>query len=110
MAVDPVLHAQAASRVLDPEFDDPAKGQLTRLADVLVLGPYMIWTARSVEHKYFRAGLTMLGLGTMIYNGWNLLRIYRAQRGEEPPTLGAVRHRSPIVGNRRRMAYPPPDR
>ena len=104
---DPILRAATAARVLDPEHDDPIKGQLMRLADVFVLGPYMIWSARGVQHKYFRTGLMLLGMGTMIYNGWNLLRIYRAQQGLPPPELGALRHRSPVVGNRRRMRYTP---
>lgn len=107
---DPILQVRAAGRLLedDPEYGDPAKGQMTRMAEVLVLGPYMIWTARNVEHKYFRLGLMMLGFGTIIYNGWNLLRIYRARRGLPEPALGALPGvRSPRVGNRRRLSYIP---
>ena len=92
---------------VDPEYSDPERGQMMRLADVVLLGPYMIWTARGVEHKYFRAGLTLLGLGTIIYSGWNMLRIQRAQRGLPPPELGRLGAYHQKVGNRRRLRYIP---
>jgi len=51
-AVDPIITQSTAARVLDPEHGDPGKGQLMRLADIFILGPYMIWSSRSVQHKY----------------------------------------------------------
>ena len=93
IVADPILIRPTAERVLDPEHDDVGKGQLMRLADIFVLGPYMIWSARGVSHTYLRTGMTLLGLGTIIYNANNLLRIYRAQRGEGIPELAGVRRR-----------------
>ncbi len=88
---DPVLRAQIAQRIIDPDQDDAGKGQLVRLAQVFVLGPYMIWSGRDIEHQYLRVGMMLLGLGNIIYSGYNLLRIYKAQRGEGIPELAGAR-------------------
>lgn len=95
-AGDPIITRATTQRVLDPEHGDPVQGQLMRLADVFILGPYMVWTARDVQHEYLRLGMTLLGIGTIIYNGYNLLRIYKAQRGEGIPELAG----RPVMGSR----------
>lgn len=59
---------------------DGDKSQLVRLADVFVFGPLMIAAARSQRSTYFRTALTLIGLGTIIYNGANYLQNVRAQQ------------------------------
>lgn len=107
---DPVLDAHARARVLDPEADDVRQGQLRRLADVLVLGPYMLWTARSVDHDYLRLGLTLIGIGTIVYNGWNFLRIRAAEQGRAAPELAGTRFGAGIPRRARARARAAPRR
>lgn len=60
---------------------DPVKAQWVRIADVVVVGPLMIWGGVAlVQHKHLIAGplLSLLGVGTMVYNGINLVRVERA--------------------------------
>jgi len=52
-----------------------SKSQLVRLIDVFLLGPFMIWfgiiaTGVSVTLKVI---MVILGIATIIYNGWNYL-------------------------------------
>jgi len=49
------------------------KPQLIRLADVLVLGPFMMYSGarKSTLPAFFRAGLVAAGALTVIYNGRN---------------------------------------
>ncbi len=52
------------------------KAQAVRLADVFVLGPFMIWfstRARDVPDAA-RIGMVAAGLGTILYNGSNYLK------------------------------------
>ncbi len=59
---------------------DGDKSQLIRLLDVFVFGPLMIAAASSQRSKYFRTALTVIGIGTIIYNGANYLHNVRAQQ------------------------------
>ena len=52
------------------------KGQLARLFDVFILGPYLAWYAATTETtkpQIFRAILFTMGVTTIIYNGYNFL-------------------------------------
>ncbi len=74
----------------------PGKTQLIRLLDVFLFGPYMI--NASLDKRlpdYYRLGLGAVGLGTIIYNGINLLKVYQAEQA----TLGNWRSQN---GRRRR--------
>jgi len=55
------------------------KAQSVRLADVFVLGPFMIWfgtRARDVPDPA-RAVMVAAGLGTILYNGSNYLKVQK---------------------------------
>ena len=75
-----------------------SKTQFIRLLDVGLFGPYMLWSARNVKHEYFRTGLMLVGWGTILYNGYNLLREAAEQAG------------SPLQGARRGLVAPPLDK
>lgn len=64
-----------------------SKTQFIRLLDVALFGPYMLWSARNVKHEYFRTGLLLVGWGTILYNGYNLVRNAAQQPGN--PLQGA---------------------
>ena len=51
------------------------KGQAIRLADVFVLGPFMVWFAWKAEEMgdLPRAALAIAGFLTAVYNGRNYL-------------------------------------
>jgi hypothetical protein len=49
------------------------KTQLVRLLDVFVFGPLMILGGRNQKSKYFGTALTLIGVGTIVYNGLNYL-------------------------------------
>jgi hypothetical protein len=50
------------------------KGQLARLFDVFMLGPYLIWYAATTSKpRIFRAILITIGVTTITYNGHNFL-------------------------------------
>ena len=51
-----------------------SKTQAIRLLDVFVFGPLMIQAGRSHKSDYFSTALTLIGLGTIIYNGANYLQ------------------------------------
>lgn len=50
------------------------KSQLVRLLDVFVFGPLMIAAAGDQKNAYFRTALTLIGIGTIVYNGVNYLQ------------------------------------
>ena len=50
------------------------KSQAVRLLDVFVFGPLMLVAARDQQSKYFASALTLIGLGTIVYNGVNYLQ------------------------------------
>lgn len=50
------------------------KTQFIRLIDIFVLGPFMIVAAGKQKEKYFRAGLALGGLATILYNARNYLQ------------------------------------
>lgn len=54
---------------------DEGKAQWVRLADILIVGPYMIYAASEIRSPWFRRGLTLLGLATIVYNGAHWWRL-----------------------------------
>jgi len=55
------------------------KPQTVRLADVFLIGPLMIWGGLKLSDEYPLLGGTLAtaGVGTILYNGKNLLRVQR---------------------------------
>lgn len=60
----------------------PAKAQSVRIADVMLIGPLMIWggteaskAAKTDLGKNSGSALALMGLGTMVYNGVNFVRV-----------------------------------
>jgi hypothetical protein len=57
------------------------KGQLARLVDIILLGPFMIWyasttkneTNQTKDEKAARALLFAAGIMTILYNAYNLI-------------------------------------
>lgn len=64
------------------------KSQLMRLLDVFVFGPLMIAAGATQEKRYFRMALTVVGIGTIIYNGANYLQTAKKERDQELEQLG----------------------
>ena len=64
------------------DFDDLAKPQNIRIADVLVLGPFSIWFGAMAKDMptLARTAMIMYGVGTMAYNGKNYLEIQEEER------------------------------
>lgn len=67
--------------------------RLTTLAEVLVYGPLMLHNARSVQHKYLRAGLVMAGILTIAIGASRLARPPPADLGAYMPAGIARRRR-----------------
>lgn len=57
-------------------MDEQGKSQMVRLLDVVLFGPFMLRSAQGLP-DYYRLGLTLVGWGTILYNGYNLLKIAR---------------------------------
>jgi len=57
--------------------DSAVKSQYVRLADVVLIGPMMIWGgARAIpERPLLGSLLTLMGVGTIVLNGVNFRRI-----------------------------------
>lgn len=56
------------------------KSQWVRIADVVFIGPMMIWGGVALaqqRHPIAAPLLITLGVATMVYNGMNLVRIER---------------------------------
>jgi hypothetical protein len=71
------------------------KSQLVRLLDVFVFGPLMIAAGRDQESKYFSLALTVVGVGTILYNGVNYLRTAEKQKAEQLEQLGLAQRIAP---------------
>jgi hypothetical protein len=59
-----------------------AKAQWVRLADVLLIGPLMVWGGLALNranHPVAGGMLTVFGVSTVLFNGANMLLIRRAQ-------------------------------
>ena len=74
---------------------DGDKSQLVRLLDVFVFGPLMLRAARDQQSEYFAHALTLIGLGTIVYNGVNYLQHRKADnarrlRSERPATAATL--------------------
>lgn len=52
-----------------------SKSQKVRLVDVFLLGPFMIWfgAVTTGVSNIFKIIMIILGIATIIYNGWNYL-------------------------------------
>jgi hypothetical protein len=52
------------------------KTQTIRVADVLVIGPLMVWAGLKLraEHPVAGSALALMGAGTVVYNGRNWLK------------------------------------
>ena len=49
--------------------------QLVRLADVFLIGPFLIYAGTRKElPKNIQIGLIGVGIGTILYNGYNYLK------------------------------------
>jgi len=49
--------------------------QLVRLADVFLIGPFLIYAGTRKELlQNIRFGLIAVGIGTIVYNGYNYLK------------------------------------
>lgn len=55
------------------------KAQGVRIADVLLIGPLMVWGgARAIpQHPIAGVALTLMGMGTIVLNGVNFRKIER---------------------------------
>ena len=57
---------------------EAGKSQWIRLADVMIIGPGMIYTAmRAKPPAWLRAGMIIAGVGTVLYNLNNYFQIQR---------------------------------
>lgn len=56
------------------------KTQFVRLLDVFVFGPLMVAAGRNHDSQYFSTALTVIGLGTIVYNGVNYLQTAKEER------------------------------
>jgi len=55
------------------------KAQWVRAVDVLALGPFMVWAGArpSSLPEWARAVLVLSGVGTVVYNGANFVKVRR---------------------------------
>lgn len=60
------------------------------LADALVLGPYLAYSARGERNKYFRAGLLLIGVGTALFGVYRFLNPDDENEPPAAPALGSV--------------------
>lgn len=59
------------------------KSQAVRLADVFLIGPFMLLAARKLPGQY-GAAMTFLGLMTIAYNGANYLSNVNGDETRQP--------------------------
>lgn len=67
----------------------PRKAQGVRLFDVFLLGPALIWLGACANRDlrpWEKAGLVIVGAGTILYNGANFLQI-EAENLDNGPSL-----------------------
>lgn len=62
-------------------LEEIRKAQAVRLFDVFVLGPSMIASSRQAKGDLLPLLMLAGGLGTILYNGGNYIKIERAKRG-----------------------------
>jgi len=62
------------------DIDRAVKAQWVRAADVVLIGPLMVWggVALGRRRRFAGALLVALGIGTVFYNGRNYLIVQRA--------------------------------
>ena len=55
------------------------KPQIVRIADVVAIGPLMVWGGMKLRARYPVAGplLALLGVGTVLYNARNYAKVAR---------------------------------
>jgi hypothetical protein len=61
--------------------------RFSALADLLVLGPYLAFSARNERNPYFRAGMILVGVGTALYG---LQRLRQADDEQPPPPMAGL--------------------
>ena len=66
--------------VLENLMPQGNKTQLVRLLDVFVFGPLMILGGQQQPSKYFRTALTLIGVGTIVYNGLNYIKTAQEEK------------------------------
>jgi hypothetical protein len=67
------------------------KGQSVRLFDVWLLGPWLLYLALRPGRRLSdieRAALVAVGIGTVVFNGANYLRVEEEMRTNKPPEPG----------------------
>lgn len=66
------------------------KAQSIRLADVLIIGPVMVWGGWKLRKDNPLLGQTLLlaGIGTVLYNGYNYRRVQQGNRIEGGKAAG----------------------
>ncbi len=64
----------------DAFFGERGKAQWIRIADVVLIGPLMIWGGAALARRSSLAGAALAGLGvaTIVFNGRNWLRVATA--------------------------------
>jgi hypothetical protein len=62
------------------ELNEVAKTQQIRIADVLFIGPLMLWGGLHLRDEYPVRGtaLALLGISTVLYNARNYMRVHSA--------------------------------
>jgi hypothetical protein len=72
-------------------YPEHSKSQWIRLADIAVIGPGMIFAALQMKPPaWVRTGLLVAGLGTVLYNLNNFLRIQRETAAMYQPQMGQL--------------------
>lgn len=67
------------------------KSQNTRLVDVFLLGPFMVWFGTSARHNLTpRALLVTAGVMTVLYNGQNYIHVADPTVSEASDTAYAL--------------------
>ena len=64
------------------DFEELGKPQNVRLADVFVYGPFSVWFGVKADEMpgWARAAMVAYGIGTIVYNGNNYLKIREAEQ------------------------------
>ena len=60
------------------------------LADALVLGPYLAYSARGERNQYFRAGLLLIGVGTALFGVYRFMNPDEETQPEAARPLGSI--------------------
>ena len=62
-------------------IDKENRTQIVRILDVLIIGPWLIYIALKLDiPKYFKIGLLVIGILTIVYNLINFIEVYRSNK------------------------------